>query len=278
VAQQVEQKETMAIQYTIEMRNMLNDMPVRDEIRSFLFKVWAEVLAVAGRQERCPARRNAGAEKPLRPGLGRQRQAQPRRPRTRDPGPAQALLQRLRQGMTPDGLAGSAAGSAHQDHRRHAGRRLPVQDRGHPAGPYRRHGQALANLEDFVSDDQSGDLPLDAESIELMLGIDASTIEVVADGGSKPQCRHAGLGPGAAAGNWFTLDHNGRVQSVQYAWRSERKQLHLFASTDGTAYLIQARRLAAYLQAGLLVPSGRRSPDRARHPRRAGQAGRQPRP
>ena len=46
-AQQVEQKETLAIQYTIEMRNMLKDMPVRDEIRDFLFKVWAEVLAVA---------------------------------------------------------------------------------------------------------------------------------------------------------------------------------------------------------------------------------------
>ena len=47
VAQQVEQKETLAIQYTIEMRNMLKDMPVRDEIRDYLFKVWAEVLAVA---------------------------------------------------------------------------------------------------------------------------------------------------------------------------------------------------------------------------------------
>lgn len=47
VAQQVEQKETLTIQYTIEMRNMLKDIPVRDEIRSYLFKVWAEVLAVA---------------------------------------------------------------------------------------------------------------------------------------------------------------------------------------------------------------------------------------
>ena len=47
VAQQVEQKETMSVQYTIEMRNMLQDIPVRDEIREFLFKVWADVLAVA---------------------------------------------------------------------------------------------------------------------------------------------------------------------------------------------------------------------------------------
>jgi hypothetical protein len=47
VAQQVEQKETLAIQYTIELRNMLTDMPVREEVRDFLFKSWADVLAMA---------------------------------------------------------------------------------------------------------------------------------------------------------------------------------------------------------------------------------------
>jgi hypothetical protein len=41
---------------------------------------------------------------------------------------------------------------------------------------------------------------------------------------------------------------------VQYAWRSAKGQLHLFASTDGRCYLFQIRRFAAYLQAGLLVP------------------------
>ncbi|MDO9199511.1 DUF1631 family protein, partial [Rhodoferax sp.] len=40
VAQQVEEKETLTIQYTIEMRNMLKDIPVREEVREFLFKVW----------------------------------------------------------------------------------------------------------------------------------------------------------------------------------------------------------------------------------------------
>ena len=55
-------------------------------------------------------------------------------------------------------------------------------------------------------------------------------------------------------GHWFRLDHNGQVRQVQYAWSSARKQLHLFASTDGHTYLIQAGRLAAYLQAGLLLP------------------------
>ena len=55
-------------------------------------------------------------------------------------------------------------------------------------------------------------------------------------------------------GNWFTIDHNGKISNVQYVWRSERKQLHLFATTDDRSFLVQARRLAAYLQAGLLLP------------------------
>lgn len=40
---------------------------------------------------------------------------------------------------------------------------------------------------------------------------------------------------------------------MQYAWHSQRKQLHLFAAIDGSTYLLQLRRLGAYLQAGLLV-------------------------
>ena len=75
VAQQVEQKETMAIQYTIELRKMLNDVPVREEIREFLFKVWAEVLAWP-RSRTGRSTRDAGAEEGgHRPGLVGQRQA-----------------------------------------------------------------------------------------------------------------------------------------------------------------------------------------------------------
>ncbi|MEZ5706436.1 MAG: DUF1631 family protein [Burkholderiaceae bacterium] len=47
IAQQVEQKETWSVQYTIELRKLLDDVPVRDEIREFLFKVWVRGLAVA---------------------------------------------------------------------------------------------------------------------------------------------------------------------------------------------------------------------------------------
>ena len=54
-------------------------------------------------------------------------------------------------------------------------------------------------------------------------------------------------------GRWFSLDHNGAVVQVQYAWHSERRQLHLFAALDGQCYLLQLRRMASYLQTGLLA-------------------------
>src|SRR5207342_533801 len=47
LAQQVEQRETLAIQFTIELRRMLNDVPVQEGVRQFLFQVWADVLATA---------------------------------------------------------------------------------------------------------------------------------------------------------------------------------------------------------------------------------------
>ena len=45
LAQQLEQRETLAIQYTIELRRMLEQMPVQEGVRQFLFDVWADVLA-----------------------------------------------------------------------------------------------------------------------------------------------------------------------------------------------------------------------------------------
>ena len=99
------------------------------------------------------------------------------------------------------------------------------------------------------------DLPLDAHSIELLLGVDAASIEVIPDAaGTKVPEDMLAWAHELQVGNWFMLDHNDRVSQVQFVWRSERKQLHLFAAPGGRSYLIQARRLAAYLQAGLLVP------------------------
>jgi len=55
-------------------------------------------------------------------------------------------------------------------------------------------------------------------------------------------------------GAWFELDYRQRREPVQLAWQGLQKQLALFVTPSGRGVLFQARRLAAFLQAGLLVP------------------------
>ena len=254
VAQQVEQKETLTIQYTIEMRNMLKDIPVRDEIREFLFKVWAEVLAVAA-VRKGPQHAETIELKKSASDLVWSAGAKPSRTdRARVIAELPKLLQRLRSGMSLLGMAPSQQDAHINTVSDTLADAFLSKTKAVPQDQIDAMAKRLANLEDFVSEDGMGDLPLDSESIELMLGIDASTIEVVADGGSKPTNAMTAWASELQLGAWFTLDHNGRVAQVQFAWRSERKHLNLFATVDGYSYLIQAGRLAAYLQAGLLLP------------------------
>ena len=255
VAQQLEQKETMVIQYTIEMRRMLNDMPVREDIREFLFKIWAEVLAIAA-MKNGPQHKDTITLKQAAADLVWAASAKPNRnDRARVIADLPKMLHLLRLGMTMLGMA------------------TPVQDqhlktisdtladafmsRTDAISPDRiaEMAKRLVNLEDYLSDEDVGDLPLDTDNLVMMIGIDASDIEVIADGGSQPSEAMLAWAQELQIGGWFSLDHNGKVSHVQFAWRSERKQLHLFASADGRNFLIQARRLAAYLQAGLLVPT-----------------------
>ncbi len=256
VAQQVEQKETMAIQYTIELRKMLNDMPVREEIREFLFKVWAEVLAIAalkfgGQHEQTQILKRAASDlvwaasaKPNRNDRARVIQDLPK------------LLQRLRQGMELLGVTGDPQEEQIKSIGKTLSDAFMSKTEAIPAAQIEAMASRLANLEDFVSDEEgAAELPLDAGSIELLLGVDAASIEVVPDTGVKVADDMLAWARELQVGNWFMVDHNNRASQIQYVWRSDRKHLHLFASTDGRKFLIQVGRLASYLQAGLLVPA-----------------------
>ena len=255
VAQQIEQKETMTIQYTIEMRSMLNDMPVREEIREFLFKVWAEVLAIAA-MKNGPQHAETLTLKRAAADLVGAASAKPNREdRARVIADLPGLLRILRRGMALLGL-GLPAQDAHLKivSNTLADAFMSKTD----AIPLERvdvMAKRLANLEDYLSDEDVGDLPLDTDSLVMMIGIDAADIEVIADGGSQPTEAMRAWARELQLGSWYSLDHNGKTSHVQFAWRSDRKQLHLFAATDGRNFLIQARRLAAYLQAGLLLPT-----------------------
>ncbi len=255
IAQQVEQKETMAIQYTIELRKMLNDMPVRDEIREFLFKVWAEVLAIAALRYGAQGEQTVTLKRAASQLVWAASAKPNRNDRARVIQDLPQLLQRLRHGMTLLAITGEPQ----EAHIKIIGDTLAdaFLSKTEAIAPALIEAMAsrLAHLEDFVSDDGRAEFPLDAASMELLLGVDAASIEVVPDTGAKVTDEMLAWAHELQVGNWFMLDHNGRPSQVQFVWRSERRQLHLFASGDGRSFLIQAGRLASYLQAGLLVPA-----------------------
>ena len=254
VAQQVEQKETAAIQYTIDLRKMLGEVPVRDEIRAYLFKVWAEVMAISSIKNG-PQHADTLALRQTAADLVWAASAKPSRSdRAKVIQDLPSLLKRLRGGMSALGF----------DLARQDGQIKIISDTLADAFMSKTEtidpqqiadmGKRLKNLEDYVSDDDVGDLPLDADSIELMLGIDVSGIDIITAGGSEPTEAMRAWAMELDLGSWFNLDHNGKTGRIQYAWGSKRGQLHLFAGANGRTYLFQIRRLAAYLQAGLITP------------------------
>ena len=254
VAQQVEEKETLAIQYTIEMRNMLGTMPVRDQIREFLFKVWSEVLSMAAVQHG-PQHASTMELKQVAADLVWAASAKPnRQERAKVIQDLPKLLSKLRTGMGMVGLKAEAQEAHIKTISDTLADAFLSKTEAIDAKLITAMSQRLKNLEDFISEDDVGDLPLDAESIELMLGIDVSGIDIITAGGSDASEPMRAWAIEMEPGAWFNLDHNGHLRKVQYAWRSTKGQLHLFASTDGRCYLFQIRRFAAYLQAGLLVP------------------------
>lgn len=254
VAQQIEQRETLTIQFTIELRKMLKDIAVRDEIREFLFKVWAEVLAVMSMRvgvkhaQTLACKQTAvdliwsSSAKPNRADRARMVKSLPR------------LLQQLRQGLEVLKITGTEQDAQIKTINAILDAAFSARTEAIPQARIDALSQQLANLEDFLSDDDMVEFPLDEESIEMVLGIDAASIAVLPDGNAKPSKEALNWAASIALASWSTIDHNGTARQVQYVWRSERGLLHYFAAMDGFGYLIQKQRMAAYLEAALLVP------------------------
>lgn len=254
VAQQVEQKETLAVQYTIELRNMLTDMPVREEVRDFLFKSWADVLAMAtvrygAKDARAMRFKQAASElvwsasaKPSRQERSRVIQGLP------------VLLQTLREGLELISVSGDEQAAVVKVLTDTLAQAFMSKTAAIPAEKIDAMAKRLSELEKYISEDgKLDDLPLSSESIEMMLGVDTADLNVISNTDTPVEPAMLEWAQSLESGRWFTLDHNGARVQVQYVWRSRRKHLHLFASLDGHCYLLQAQRMATYLQAGLLA-------------------------
>ncbi|MDR0275882.1 MAG: DUF1631 domain-containing protein [Burkholderiaceae bacterium] len=251
LAQQVEQRDALAIQYTIELRKMLAPVTLDETVRDFLFHIWSEVLAMAtvrlgARHATTQAYKQAAAgilwAISPKPDRGSVAQRLPQ------------LLQTLREGMTTVGIV-----EAEQDHFIKQINDAVMQafvSHGEGIAPEKLDelARSLAHLESVVTDDAEGDVMLDPDTLELMFGVDASSMSAIATGGTEPGQAMLAWAAELELGNWFMLEFSGATLRVQYVWRSARGQLHLFASAGGKTYLVQTTRLASYLQAGLLTP------------------------
>lgn len=254
VAEKIELKETLAIQYTIELRDRLKDVPVAEDIREFLFKTWSEVLAVAtvrhgGQHERLRELKKTASD------LIWSASAKPSRAeRAKVIAALPPLLKNLRSGLSLLGLEEARQDAQLQAINNALADAFMSREQGVDEAQIRALSEQLENLEALVSEDGLDEMQLDAEEIEQLLGVDVSGLHVITEGGGSATVammkwlRQVGLG------SWFKLEQHAQTVLVQYVWRSPLGHLHLFATPVGESYLMQTSRLASYLEAGLMQP------------------------
>ena len=253
LAQQVEQRETMAIQYTIELRRMLNEVPVQEGVRQFLFHVWADVLATAavrygaqGEQTRVMKRAAADLIWSASAKVTREERAEVIR---RLP----LLLKVLREGM----VAAGTDAAKQDEHIQHLNNSLAAAFTAKAAViPDERLRELMERLETLAELlPESQDVDIDESMVLDLSGHQSSELEVVLDGGSMPTPAMVAWARELQVGSWYMLDRNGHNEAVQLAWHGMRNQLSLFVTPLGRCVLFQQHRLASYLQAGHLLPA-----------------------
>ena len=253
LAQQVEQREILAIQYTIELRRMLNEVPVQEGVRLFLFQVWADVLATSavrygGQSEETKVMKRAAADLIWSASAKVTREERAEVIRRLPP-----LLKRLREGMASANMAqdkqderisalNSALAAAFS-----AKSAVISNDR------LQDLMERLESLEELLPD--SADFEIDESMVLDLSGHESAELEVVSDGGTMPTGPMLAWARELLVGSWYTLEYRNRQEAVQLAWHGMHRQLSMFVTPQGRCVLFQQNRLAAFLQAGLLLPA-----------------------
>jgi hypothetical protein len=252
LAQQVEQRETWAIQYTIELRKMLESVPVHDGVREFLFRVWADVLAHSAVQsgqasEATRALKHAAADLIWSASAKTSREERAEVLRRLPP-----LLKSVREGMMRAGLPADAQDRHIQALNTALAAAFSARSAPLSSSVLRELTQRLEALDELLPD-LTG-VEIDADTLRDLSGHETEDLEIVAEGGSMPTPAMQAWARELQIGAWFNLDYRGRHEHVQLAWQGLHKQLNLFATPGGRGVLFQLHRLGAFLQAGLLIP------------------------
>jgi hypothetical protein len=253
LAQQVEQRETMAIQYTIELRKMLNEVPVQEGVREFLFRVWADVLAITAvksgvQSDATKAMKHAAADLIWSASAKVSRAERAEVIRRLPP-----LLKTLREGMEDAGIPAQKQDEHIQRLNNSLAAAFTAKTAAISHDRLEELMTRLETLEELLPD--SDDLVIDESMVLDLSGHESSELEVVGEGGSMPTPAMLAWARELQVGSWYMLDYRNRNEAMQLAWQGMRRQLTLFVSPQGRGVLFQQHRLAAFLQAGLLVPA-----------------------
>jgi len=256
LAQQVEQRETLTIQYTIELRKMLNEMPVQEGVREFLFHVWADVLATTAvnsvgsgvQSEETKVMKKAATNLIWSASAKVSREERSEVIRRLAP-----LLKTLRDGMTSAGISSAKQDEHIQGLNSSLAAAFTAKSAAIPAERMDELMARLETLEELLP--EADEVEIDESMVLDLSGHESSELEVVGEGGSMPTPAMLAWATELQVGSWFMLDFRNRNEAVQLAWQGLRRQLALFVSPQGRGVLFQKHRLAAFLQAGLLVPA-----------------------
>ena len=253
LAQQVEQRETMAIQYTIELRRMLNEMPVQESVRAFLFQVWADVLATTAvrygaQSDETRAMKRAASDLIWSASAKVTREERAEVIRRLTP-----LLKTLRDGMSSAGMEAGRQDEHIQILNNSLAAAFTAKAPVIPHERLQELAERLESLEELLPD--AADVTIDDSIVFDLSGHESSELEVVSEGGSMPTPAMIAWARELQVGGWYMLDYRGRNEAVQLAWLGLRKQLSMFTTAQGRCVLFQQQRLASFLQAGLLLPA-----------------------
>jgi len=253
LAAQVEHRETLVIQFTIELRKMLDDVPVHEAIRDFLFQIWADVLAMTSVQsglhgDEIKVMKAAAADLiwSASAKVSHEERADVIR---RLPG----LLKVLRDGMSHAGV--SQARQDEQIQRVNQALALAFTARTATISKERLDQLMvrLETLEEILPD--ADDLEIDESLVLDLSGHESSELEVISAAADiAPSSEMLARARELQVGSWFMLDHRNRNEAVQLAWLGMHRQLSLFVSAQGRCVLFQQYRLASFLGEERLVP------------------------
>jgi hypothetical protein len=254
LAEQVEQRETLAIQYTIELRRMLDALPVHEGVRDFLFQVWADVLAItslrhSAQSPQIQAMKRVAADLIWSAGAKTTREERAEVIRR-----LPQLLKAVREGMASAGID-----AARQEARvRELNNALAAAFTAKSAAISRERmaelTQRLETLDELLPD--SAEMQIDEAMMLDLSDQETAGLEVASEPGTQaPSAEALSRARSLSVGSWHQLEFRGGSEPVQLAWQGMRRQLTMFVSGGGRCVLFPLRELALYLERQALRPA-----------------------